>query len=97
SLDRFDAVVLGIRAYNVVESLRFKQPILFEYVRDGGTMGVQYNTAGRWAEQFENIAPYRLKLSSVRVSDENSKVEIIAPDHPLARWPNKISVRDFDG
>ena len=97
SLDRFDAVVLGIRAYNVVEALRFKQPILFDYVKDGGTMVVQYNTAGRWAEQFENIAPYDLKLSSVRVTDENSKVEILVPNHPLAKWPNKISSRDFDG
>lgn len=97
SLDRFDAVVLGIRAYNVVESLKFKQPILFDYVKDGGTMVVQYNTAGRWAEQFENIAPYKLRLSSVRVTDENSKVEIIAPDHPLASWPNKITPHDFEG
>src|SRR5690606_35374448 len=97
SLERFDAIVLGIRAFNVVAPLKFKQPILFDYVKNGGTMIVQYNTAGRWAEQFENIAPYELKLSNDRVTDEHSKVEILDPGHPLARWPNKITEADFQG
>jgi len=97
SLDRYDAIVLGIRAYNVVESLRFKQPLLFDYVKNGGTMIVQYNTAGRWAEQFENIAPYPLRLSNLRVTDENAKVEIIAPENPLAQYPNRLTEKDLEG
>lgn len=97
SLDRYDAVVVGIRAYNVVESLKFKQPILFDYVKNGGNMIVQYNTAGRWAKQFENIAPYDLTLSSNRVTDENAKVEIVAPNNALVNFPNTITEKDFDG
>lgn len=97
SLDRYDAVVVGIRAYNVVESLKFKQPILFDYVKNGGNMIVQYNTAGRWAKQFENIAPYDLTLSSNRVTDENAEVEIVAPDNSLVNFPNTIAEKDFDG
>lgn len=96
-LDKYDAVVVGIRAYNVVEALKFKQPVLFDYVKNGGTMIVQYNTAGRWASQFENIAPYDVTLSRDRVTDENAKVEILAPNHSLVNFPNAITEKDFDG
>ena len=41
-LKQFDAVVIGIRAYNTVEDLKFKQEQLFQYVREGGNMIVQY-------------------------------------------------------
>ncbi|TMU56267.1 PIG-L family deacetylase [Flagellimonas algicola] len=97
SLDKYDAVVVGIRAYNVVESLKFKQPVLFEYVQNGGNMIVQYNTAGRWSKQFENIAPYDLTLSRDRVTDENATVSIIANNHSLVNFPNTIKESDFDG
>ncbi len=96
-LDRYDAVVVGIRAYNVVDALKFKQPILFDYVNKGGTMIVQYNTAGRWSRQFENIAPYDVTLSSDRVTDENAKVKIVAPNNSLVNFPNTITEKDFDG
>jgi hypothetical protein len=96
-LDKYDAVVVGIRAYNVVDDLKFKQPILFDYVKNGGNIIVQYNTAGRWAEQFENIAPYDLTLSRDRVTDETAKVDIIAPNNSLVNFPNTIKESDFDG
>ncbi len=97
SLDKYDAVVVGIRAYNVVETLKFKQPVLFDYVERGGTMIVQYNTAGRWSNQFENIAPYDVTLSRDRVTDENAEVKILAPNNSLVNFPNPISKKDFDG
>nr|WP_299381784.1 PIG-L family deacetylase [Allomuricauda sp.] len=97
TLDKYDAVVVGIRAYNVVESLKYKQPLLFEYVKNGGNMIVQYNTAGRWSKQFENIAPYDLTLSRDRVTDETAEVSIIAGDHSLVNFPNSIKEKDFDG
>ncbi|MCL6266168.1 PIG-L family deacetylase [Flagellimonas myxillae] len=97
TLDKYDAIVVGIRAYNVVEALKFKQPILFEYVQNGGNMIVQYNTAGRWSRQFDNIAPYDLTLSRDRVTDETAKVSIISGDHSLVNFPNTIKESDFDG
>lgn len=97
SLDKYDAVVVGIRAYNVVEELKFKQPHLFDYVERGGNLVVQYNTAGRWSKQFENIAPYDLTLSRDRVTDETAKVSIVANDHSLVNFPNTIKETDFDG
>ncbi|MFS4468441.1 PIG-L family deacetylase [Maribacter sp. 2210JD10-5] len=97
TLDNYDAVVLGIRAYNVVKDLSFKQKYILDYVKKGGTVITQYNTAGRWAAQFENIAPYSLEISRDRVTDENSDVKIIAKENSLVNFPNKITETDFNG
>src|SRR6056297_24878 len=97
SLDKYDAVVLGIRAYNVLEELKFKQRFIFNYVKQGGNVIVQYNTANRWGNQFESIAPYDLEISRDRVTNENSEVRILAAEHPLVNFPNKIAPSDFEG
>ncbi|MEO0572803.1 MAG: LmbE family protein, partial [Bacteroidota bacterium] len=97
TLSKYDGIVLGIRAYNVLEELKYKQGILLDYVKEGGNMIVQYNTAGRWRTQFENIAPYPITISRDRVTDENAKVEILANNHPLVNYPNKIGLKDFEG
>ncbi|MEM7381107.1 MAG: LmbE family protein, partial [Bacteroidota bacterium] len=97
SLEKYDAVVVGIRAYNVIPELKFKQQYLFDYVSNGGNLILQYNTAGRWAAAYDGIAPYPLKLSRDRVTDENSDVEIIAKDHALVNFPNTITTEDFEG
>ncbi len=97
SLKKYDAVVLGIRAYNVVDELKFKQRYILEYAKEGGTVIVQYNTASRWANQFENIAPYTLEISRDRVTNENSDVAIIATDNTLVNFPNEITKDDFKG
>ena len=96
-LDKYDAVVLGIRAYNVVDELKFKQRYILDYVEQGGNVIVQYNTANRWGNQFENIAPYDLEISRDRVTNENSEVRILTNSHPLVNFPNKITSSDFEG
>lgn len=95
SLKPYDALVIGIRAYNTVPELRFKQSVLMQYVEDGGTMLVQYNTNRRLVT--EALAPYELNLSRDRVTDENSPVTILDPTHPALNYPNKISLNDFQG
>jgi len=95
SLSRFDAVVVGIRAYNVVENLKFKQQLLFDFVENGGNMIVQYNTSR--GIKVDQIAPFDLKLSRDRVTDENAEVRIINPNHELLNFPNKITQDDFKG
>lgn len=95
NLKRVDAVVLGIRTLNVHERIRFIMPVLLEYVKLGGALIVQYNTNGRL--ETENYAPYPIKISRERVTDESSEVRILKPDHPLLNFPNKISSKDFDG
>ena len=71
--------------------------MIVDYVKNGGTLIVQYNTAGRWDKQFETIAPYPLTLSNDRVTDENAEVSFLAKNHSVLNYPNKISSKDFDG
>lgn len=94
-LKQFDAVVVGIRAYNVSQELKYKQPALMDYVKDGGTMIVQYNTARGF--DYDDIGPYPLSLSSDRVTREDAEVKILDPNNELLNAPNKITKEDFDG
>jgi len=91
----FDMVITGIRAYNTVQALANKQNILFDFVKGGKTMLVQYNTANDLVT--ENLAPFPLKISRDRVTEENAEVRFLAPNHPVLNVPNKITANDFKG
>lgn len=95
TLSLFDAVVVGIRAYNTVEDLKFKQQLLFDFVAQGGNMVVQYNTSR--GIKVDALAPYKLKLSRDRVTDENAEIRFLNPEHPVLNYPNKITQKDFEG
>jgi LmbE family N-acetylglucosaminyl deacetylase len=95
NLSNFDAIVMGIRAYNIVEALKFKQKFLLDYVNEGGNLVIQYNTSR--GLKVDNLAPYDLKLSRDRVTDENALVSILEPNHPILNFPNKITSQDFEG
>ncbi|RZJ50248.1 MAG: PIG-L family deacetylase, partial [Flavobacterium sp.] len=94
-LDSFNSVITGIRAYNTVNALANKQKILFDFVKSGKNMIVQYNTFGKTVT--DQIAPYPLKISNDRVTEENAKITFLAPNHPVLNTPNKISTKDFEG
>jgi LmbE family N-acetylglucosaminyl deacetylase len=94
-LRSFDAVVLGVRAYNTRERLRLGQPALFAYVEAGGTLIVQYNTGHDL--HVDAVAPYPLQISRERVTDENAAVRFLLPDHPVLNVPNRITAADFEG
>ncbi|GAB1307339.1 PIG-L family deacetylase [Urechidicola sp. KH5] len=95
NLKQFDAIVMGVRAFNTNERIKYYQKALMAYVNQGGTMIVQYNTSHRL--KTSNVAPYELQLSRDRVTDENSDVRFLAPDHEVLNFPNKITASDFDG
>lgn len=97
TLADFDAIVVGIRAYNVVDALKYKQKHLLSYVKEGGNLIVQYNTSGRRGLNIENLAPYPLEVSRDRVTDENAKVKLLAKNNSLLNFPNKITENDFNG
>ncbi|MFD1162535.1 PIG-L family deacetylase [Hwangdonia seohaensis] len=94
-LSRFDAIVVGIRAYNVLDDIQFKQQQLFDFVKNGGNMIVQYNTSR--GIKVDHLAPYDLKLSRDRVTNENAEVRFLKPEHPILNYPNKITQKDFEG
>src|SRR5690606_26030446 len=95
TLNRFDAIVVGIRAYNTVDALKFKQKQLFDFVEQGGNLIVQYNTNGGLV--VDQLAPYPLKLSRDRVTDENSEVVLLNTTSDLLNYPNKITTKDVEG
>ena len=93
-LAKYQAVILGVRAFNTVDWLSFKNKDLFEYVEGGGNLIVQYNTTGRLVTQ--EISPYELKISRDRVAVEDAEVRILAADHAVLNSPNKITNKDFE-
>ena len=95
-LKAFDAVVIGVRAFNVRTDLVSQLPALFAYVEAGGNVIEQYNRPGRDLKT-DQLAPYSLHLSSDRVTDKTAPVTFLAPDHPALNTPNKITSADFDG
>ncbi|MBX2927696.1 MAG: PIG-L family deacetylase [Saprospiraceae bacterium] len=97
TLRRFDAVILGVRAYNTVDRLKFHQPKLMEYVEQGGNLIVQYNTTGDLVLPQDQIAPFPMKISRDRVAEEDAEVRFLLPQHPVLNVPNKITAKDFDG
>ncbi|MFZ2898998.1 MAG: PIG-L family deacetylase [Saprospiraceae bacterium] len=96
-LKQYDAVVLGIRAYNTIERARFLQPELLAYVEQGGNLIVQYNTSFDLFLPAEEIAPYPMKISRERVTVEDSPINLLAPEHPALNTPNRITEKDFEG
>lgn len=95
NLKKVDAVVLGIRAVNTNERIGFIMNDLLDYVSQGGTLVVQYNTNGDL--ETDKFSPYPITLSRDRVTEEDAEVRFVKPDHPLLNIPNKITAKDFDG
>jgi LmbE family N-acetylglucosaminyl deacetylase len=94
TLQHLDAIVVGIRAYNTQEDLKLHHAKLLEYVENGGTLVVQYNTSGKLMSE---LAPYPLKLSRTRVTDETAEMRFLLPDHPVLNSPNPLTTKDFEG
>jgi LmbE family N-acetylglucosaminyl deacetylase len=96
NLERFDAIVTGTRAYAIRGDLRTYNQRLLDYVRDGGNLIVLYNTQELDPKQFAPF-PGELTARAEEVSEEDSPVEFLAPQHPVLRAPNAITSADFDG
>jgi LmbE family N-acetylglucosaminyl deacetylase len=94
-LKGLDAVVIGVRAFNVRTNLAPQMPALFAYVTGGGTVIAQYNRPD--GLKVKTVAPFDLHLSGQRVTDETAAMTFLAPDHPALNSPNKITAADFDG
>ena len=94
-LAQYDAVVLGVRAFNTQEALRHTKGVLEAYARAGGVVVIQYNTTHELVTP--DITPYPLRLSRNRITDEEAPVRLLAPKHPALSYPNKITEKDFEG
>jgi LmbE family N-acetylglucosaminyl deacetylase len=112
-LSNFDAVVVGVRAYELRPELASANQRLLDYVSNGGTLVVQYNRGDIWDKLQPAPAPYPALISPPlppakdgapqiprplpRITDENSPVKFLKPDDPLLNTPNKITQDDFKG
>lgn len=94
NLAQYEAVVIGIRAYNTKDALTIKNNDLFEYVNNGGTLITQYNNNFDYTAGL--LAPIPLKLSRTRVTDETAEMRFLIPEHPVLNYPNKLTNADFN-
>ncbi|MFK7951928.1 MAG: PIG-L family deacetylase [Ekhidna sp.] len=94
NLSKFDAVIVGARAFNTVEWLAFKNTELFKYAENGGNVIVQYSKS--FGMVTKEVAPYKLQLSRDRVSVEEAPVRMLDENHPILQGPNKITEEDFE-
>jgi hypothetical protein len=95
-LSHYQTIVLGIRAYDTQKDLAANNKKLLDFVYNGGTLVVQYETG---VADFNKgkFTPYPVQLSRIRVSVEEAPVEILAPDDAVFHYPNQIAEHDFDG
>jgi hypothetical protein len=96
-LSRYDAIVAGIRAYELRPDAMAANPRLLDYVKNGGTLLVLYERDFAWGRLLP--APFKAEMApqAVRVTDQNSPVRFLAPENPLLNSPNKITLDDFSG
>ncbi|CAN5773782.1 hypothetical protein BH20ACI4_BH20ACI4_30870 [soil metagenome] len=89
-LSKYDVIVVGIRASQIRQDFVANHQRLLDYVRGGGTMIVQYQLP-----VYQNLLPFPAQMNA-RVTDENAKVTLLDPGHPVFNFPNKITDSDFD-
>ncbi len=97
NLNEFPAIVLGVRAFNTNEKLQQYKQRVFDYVKEGGNLIVQYNTNSFFGPLKDQISPVPFKLSRDRVTIEEAPITFLLPEHPVLNFPNKITNTDFDG
>ena len=91
-----DAVVIGVRAYEVRPDLVAANARLLDFARAGGTVVVQYQQY-----QYSNggFAPYPVKINNPhdRVTDETAPMRMLDLESPVFKAPNRITAEDFEG
>ncbi len=97
NLTQFDAVVTGVRAYNINTWLSNAYDVLMQYVKDGGVLLVQYNTNNSIGPVKAKISPYPFTITRNRITDETAAVNFLIPNDPVLNYPNKITQKDFEG
>jgi LmbE family N-acetylglucosaminyl deacetylase len=90
-LSEHDTIVVGVRASEARPAFVSANGRLLDYVRDGGTLVVQYQQGDYTAR---SLAPFAGQIGS-RVTDETAPVSVLAPDHPAFTTPNRIGPEDF--
>lgn len=98
-LEEFSALLLDIRAYHHVPALAEHRERILAYCRAGGRIVAMYHKPGEWNERAGHplLAPFPLVVGDARVTEEDSPVVLLQPEHRLWRHPHAIVPADFDG
>jgi hypothetical protein len=96
NLSNYDAIVVGIRAFNTNEKLYLCQDRLMAYVKNGGRLIVQYNTNSRVGPLNAGIGPYKFTISRNRVTDEKATIKFVSDTLKVLQYPNAITQKDFN-
>ena len=98
-LGQYDTIVIDLRAYLMRKDLRRNNGRLLDYVHEGGNLVVMYHKVWEWNPEHGNpqYAPYPLRLSRDRITDERAPITPLVPDHPLLSWPNRLGEADWEG
>ena len=97
NFSQFDAIITGVRAYNTHAWMNKHYDKLMKYVYEGGNLIVQYNTSNQIGPVRAKIGPYNFNITRTRITDENSPVSFLKPEHPVFNFPNTITADDFTG
>ena len=95
NLSSYDAIVIGVRFFNVDEEAKSVQVKMMDYVKNGGVVLAQYNVNS--GLKSSDLGPYPFRLVNKRVTEEDAKVTFTKPNHAALNSPNKITEKDFDG
>jgi len=93
-LKKYDAIITGIRAFNVEKNMATWIPVLLKYTENGGTLIVQYNTLQD--PVTTKYGPYPITLSGKRVTEEDAEITFLDPANKILNTPNKITTDDFN-
>ncbi|WNG46609.1 PIG-L family deacetylase [Archangium minus] len=96
-LSRFEAIVVGVRAFNANPRLAHHHERLMKYVEQGGRLLVQYNTNSFVGPLTASIGPYPLEIGRQRVTDETAAMTPVKANHPVLKNPNPLVAADFEG
>ena len=98
-LQKYDVIVLGVRAYAARPELATNNQRLLDYVKNGGVLIVQYNTTGQYDRDFLALIPIACRAPRERQElwTKTSPVSFLDPKSPVLSWPNQIGEQDFAG
>jgi LmbE family N-acetylglucosaminyl deacetylase len=96
-LSHYDAIAVGIRAYELRGDLARSNQRLLDYAAAGGTLVVQYQRSSDWNRLLPAPYPAKVGEPTKRITDRNSPVRVLASPSPVLNFPNKIGPGDFEG
>lgn len=98
NLAKYDAIIVGVRAYNTEDWLVNAQNTLFEYVKNGGNLIIQYQTQAFYGTvKTKELGPFPISIGRGRVTEENAEMKVLRATDPILNTPNKIDSKDYDG